>query len=785
MAKTPKTAKAPKMAKTPKRARLRKAAKTPKRITRILTAALEQGRNQLLEDEVYGLLDGLGVPTARRFLWNPEDGKIRTSSSHPLSLRKALAELPGEKVVLKIQSPDILHKTEAGGLRVCKKEEVKAEAEALWKRVKASSPKARLVDILVMEWVDHDTDLGHELILGWRWDRDFGPVLFLGAGGLLTEWFNEVTRGSSLVIRSARLFDKEQIRREICAHPTLRVFFAPSRLHPEDGPIPCDVLLDILEKLSRLGPSQETIGPEMRDLVELEINPMVRSRDGRLVALDGLGRVDAIPAPRPPRPVKKIRKLLYPSSVAILGASTRSLNPGRIILRNLKVADGIPYGHLYAVHPSQSSIDGVPCYPSVDKLPEKVDLAIISVPAQGAVDAIKDLAEGNHAETIILIPGGFGERGRSDLVDAIKTSLREARDRGDGPVLLGGNCLGIVSHVYNTFFLPQYKLPFRGLFGQNLAAISQSGAYLVTLSSNLDGIVFPRASISYGNEMDLTVADFVEYYVDKEPEAQTLAVYVEGFHPLDGYRLAGLARRLREQGRTLILSKGGKTALGARAAASHTASMAGDYSVARSILEAEGVVVPATLNQFEDYVKVFTLLGERRPAGRRVAIITNAGFEAAAALDRLFGLEVAEFSKETVEALRKRLPDIAHTENPVDATPMATTEDFIGAVEIMIEDKGVDAVVVSAVPVTPALEDLAPDLTGVHPENIYNLSSLPQEFIRLFRKSRKPIVAAVDSGRLYDPLVVVLERGGIPVYRKIDRASRALSYFCNRWLPRG
>jgi acyl-CoA synthetase (NDP forming) len=755
-------------------------------IAQIIKNARSDGRSQLLEDEIYDILEGLGIPTARHFCWNLESGEIRIplEGSHPKDLAAALRGLPGEKVVLKIQSPDILHKTEAGGLRVCQKDAVAVgnEGEALWERVKCNSPGARLSHILVMEWVDYDSNLGHELLVGWRWDRDFGPVLFVGAGGLLTEWFNEVTGGGSLIIHSAQPFRKEKIRQEVCTHPALRVFFAPSRLYPESAPVPCKALLDVLEKLSRLGSPENDIEVGRYDLVELEVNPMIMSRDGRLLALDGIGRTGEIPAPRSPRPVEKIRRLLYPRSVAILGASARGLNPGRIILRNLKVADGIPYGRLYAVHPSGPDIDGVPCYRSVSDLPEKVDLAIISIPAQGAVDAIKDLAEGNLAETIILIPGGFGERGRRDLVEAIKTSLREARRGGDGPVLLGGNCLGIVSHQYNTFFLPQYKLPFRGLFGENLAAISQSGAYLVTLSSNLDGIVFPRASISYGNEMDLTVADFVEYYVSEEPEAKTLAVYVEGFHPLDGHRLMSLARGLRDQDRTLIVSKGGKTALGAKAAASHTASMAGDYAVARSILEAEGVVVPATLNEFEDFVKVFTLLGDRRPSGRRVAIITNAGFEAAAALDRLYDLEAAKFSSETVERLRKRLPDIAHTGNPVDATPMATTEDFIGAVEILLQDAGVDALIVSAVPVTPALEDLAPDLTGLHPENIYNLSSLPQEFIRLYKKTRKPIVAAVDSGRLYDPLVVVIERGGIPVYRKIDRASRALSCFCDRWL---
>ena len=110
---------------------------------------------------------------------------------------------------------------------------------------------------------------------------------------------------------------------------------------------------------------------------------------------------------------------------------------------------------------------------------------------------------------------------------------------------------------------------------------------------------------------------------------------------------------------------------------------------------------------------------------------------------------------------------------------MAGTKQFAEAVATLLDDPGVDNVIVSPIPVTPALDDLAPNLAGVHSENIYSPGSLPQEVLRLFRESTKPVVANIDSGDLYDDLVHVLQRGGIPVFRKIDRASRALSAFCN------
>jgi acyl-CoA synthetase (NDP forming) len=415
----------------------------------------------------------------------------------------------------------------------------------------------------------------------------------------------------------------------------------------------------------------------------------------------------------------------------------------------------------------------------VEELPEPVDLAVVAVPAEGARDTICALCAAPRAESIILIPGGFAEIGKAELERDIVSALADSRSRPDqGPVLVGGNCLGIVSkRQYNTFFLPQYKLPFHDAPGDNLVAVSQSGAYLVSLTSNLDGIVFPRASISFGNQMDLTVADFLEHFLEDDT-VTVLACYIEGFKPGDGERFVELARRIRARGRRVIAFKAGRTALGARAAQSHTASLAGDYAVARDLLEDAGVVVADTLNMFEDYVKVFTLLFDRLPAGCRLGVLSNAGFECATVMDRLYDLEPAVLSESTRGRLRDCLPGIAHADNPVDATPMADTRAFVAAAAAFLEDPSVDALLVSPIPVTPTLDNLPPDLAGAHAENIYAPGSLPQELLRLFSQTRKPVAVSVDSGRLYDDFVMVLQRGGIPVYRKIDRASRALSALC-------
>jgi acyl-CoA synthetase (NDP forming) len=152
-------------------------------------------------------------------------------------------------------------------------------------------------------------------------------------------------------------------------------------------------------------------------------------------------------------------------------------------------------------------IDGIPCVPRVEELPEAVDLAVVAVPAEGARDTIRALSAAPRAESIILIPGGFAEIGKADLEREIVAALAASRSRPDeGPVLVGGNCLGIVSkRQYNTSSCHSTAaLPRRSR--DNLSREPERGLPRL-LTSNLDGIVF-RASISFGNQMDLTVADF-------------------------------------------------------------------------------------------------------------------------------------------------------------------------------------------------------------------------------------------------------------------------------------
>ncbi len=747
------------------------------------SGAFDQRLNEI---EVYQLCDFLGLDRCpAEFLHL--SGDLVWPEGPALSWAERAVQLlgPERRLILKVVGRNILHKTEAGGVKVLKcdgEDPVPVLLEAtrgLLSNLEANGLSDRVEGVMAASFVPHHANRpGQEVLMSLRQDPAFGPCVVLGIGGTLTEWYGAGSGGKSTLVFPAAGLTEEFVTQAIESHPLLRLLCVPSRLYPE-APLATSQLVRGVMKLAGVGAHCGPEGDSPFTLEEIEINPAVASA-GKLIALDGVGLVSRRKWAAPDRPLEKIQPLLAPRSAVVLGVSAKGANPGRIILKNLLRSEGVAKDRLYVVHHREKEISGVPCYADIEALPEKCDLAVVSVPAQGALEAIGELVRKDKAESIILIPGGFAEAGESDLAEAIEKVLQEGHQQpGGGPVMVGGNCLGIVSRgQYNTFFLPAYKLPFNPGLGENLAVVSQSGAYLVTFASNYDGVIHPRASISFGNQMDLTVADFLAHF-NEQDEVNVMACYVEGFRPGDGRRFLEEARRARQLGKRVIIFKAGKTALGAQAAASHTASLAGDYAVARSCLASAGVTVAESLDEFEDFLKTFTLLAGKKVQGNRTGIISNAGFECSTVMDRLDGLALAEFDPATQATLDELLPGFAHRTNPIDCTPMTGTDAFCESCRGILESSEVDVAILSSVPVTPALENLPAHPEGKHPEDLTRASSQPQRMIRILQSSSKPAVVVVDSGELYDPMCRMIESAGIPVFRKIDRAARALAAFIN------
>jgi acyl-CoA synthetase (NDP forming) len=335
-------------------------------------------------------------------------------------------------------------------------------------------------------------------------------------------------------------------------------------------------------------------------------------------------------------------------------------------------------------------------------------------------------------------------------------------------------------------FIPDYKLGIPSKPASPLAVITQSGAFAISKVGKLSSLN-PKYVVTFGNQMDLTVGDYIEY-LKQDTDIATYAVYVEGFKPLDGTRFLDAARDITRTGRTVILYKAGRTAAGARASASHTASVAGDYTVTRELARQAGITVAESIADFEDLVMLFGLLAGKHVAGWRLGAVSNAGFEGVTVADNLARFQLATLSDSTVRSLRSvferaRIDTIVDLRNPLDLTPMTADAEFEDAVSALVADPGVDVGVIGCVPLTPALNTLAA-ATG-HREDVFAADSIARRLVEIYRRSRKAWVAVVDGGPLYDPMAHLLRSEGIPTFRTADRAVRLLEVFCAARLEDG
>jgi acyl-CoA synthetase (NDP forming) len=717
----------------------------------ICEAARAAGRDVLLETEGLALLRSLGVRVPAWVVVRDE-ADARAAD---------LDALPGDHVVVKVLSPDILHKSDVGGVAIVAKDDVPGTVAGMARRLAGT----RVDGFCVQEHVAHQPGLGRELLIGLRWTDDFGATVTFGVGGtdteLLVDAFPPAVLSPALPVRLGN-------------RAVVDLFTKGRRGRP--APLLPDELQEIVTRFVTL--ATEAM-PE--PLAELEINPLVLTDTGP-VALDAVVRLAAPrPALPPPRPLRKLDALLAPRRVAVMGVS-RKPNPGHIIVNNLK-REGFPPDRLFIVKPGGGELLGCRCFDSVSDLPERVDLLILSVAAPQVPGIVHEVVQTRKAESIILIPGGLGEQpGTETLVAEMTEALHAARatDWG-GPVLNGGNCLGIRSRPgkYDTMFIPDYKLPVPGGPVAPLAVLSQSGAFAVAKASEL-GTLNPKYLVSIGNQADLTIGDYLRH-LRHDDGIEVFACYVEGFRPLDGRAFLEAAAEITAGGRTVLLYRAGRTPEGGQAAASHTASVAGDYAVTRELARAAGVVLVEHTADFEDLTKLFVLLRGKRVAGLRLGAVTNAGFESVAMADNLGPFTLAEFADATRARLREvlasmRLESIVSAKNPLDLTPITTDEAYAEAVTAVLADDEVDVAVIGCVPLSGALQTLP---TGeAHAENVYGERSVAQRLADAILASDKPTIAVVDGGPLYDPMARLLEDRGVPTFRAADRALRLFAQYC-------
>ena len=776
-------------------------------ISDLFKAAEKDQRGFLYEHETYQLLKMSGAETPpRTFLM--EKGLKKTDDE--------LTQLPGNKVVLKVVSPTIFHKTDVRGVKIIEKRpdiirsnvrRMLDEVPTHYARLIERNPDfvhdryANLKDealenaiafdirgILLCQFMPPDSmAFGNELIVSIRRTREFGMVITAGLGGTDTELYAQRFRkGQAVVSASTELTDGYQFfelfRNTIAYKKLAGIARGQERIVSDNQLIEC--FMSFIEMANFYSP----VNSDARYVIdELEINPFAFT-DYRMVPLDGICRFSEPKRLPVGRPIAKVDKLLHPASIAIIGVSNKKMNYGRIILKNI-MAGGFSADSIRIVKPGPDKIDGVKCVDGFPDLPWKADLLVVAIAADQVPDLIDEVVNLDAADSVMLIPGGLGEKkGSEQRAELVMEKINQAHLKDDGgPIFLGANCMGVISQPgrYDTIFIPEEKLSKpKEKYLQNSAFISQSGAFIITRTSKLP-LLDPAYLMSIGNQNDLTIGDLVSSMKDLD-QISVIAVYMEGFNDLDGLLLCRAIRAAVLAGKEVIFYKAGRTTAGKSATSGHTASVAGDYMVCESCIHQAGAIVADTFTHFEELYMLATRLHGCDINGNRLAAVSGAGFEAVGMADSIqgddFEMKMACFSPSVAACLEEmirenRLDKLVDVKNPMDINPGANDQLHADIVETLATDPNVDGIVVGLVPMSPAMQTLP---AGVREkESIDSDQSIVQLLPGVIDRIKKPVVSVVDGGRLYDPMVEKLEKKGVPVFRSSDRAVSALAKYVN------
>ena len=732
----------------------------------ILADVFARGRTQLYEHEVYTILSYLNIATPTHVFISHEND---ISSS-------TLAGFGSSKIVLKVVSSHITHKKKAGGVKVIHKDLDFVRYSFKKMTTAFTEQNIDIEGILLVEYIEYSKDLGNENLLGFRESEAFGPIISFSKGGTDAEHFAEYFSAPNLILAP--------INRQWAE--ALQSSTKIQKKYLEEGKE--DYISKIIEtevKLSDLATQFSSffdLGSGF-SLTEFEINPFVFDNNGNYIAIDGFATFrekDKKSRNLEVMPTQTLKPLFEPKGIAVIGISlTNRNNAGNIILENLlamKRSDvhgiGLKEGNLQ-MHGKNVHIDT-----SITKVKQPIDLAVVAVPAEATLSVVKDCAARN-VQAIILIPGGFSEVAMN--VEAENHILRICKKQGIR--IMGPNCLGVVyagegkSGGLNTFFIPEEKFSINLEGERNVAILSQSGALGITEIYNLRNAISPKVIVSYGNQLDIDPSDLVQYF-ERDPSIDVIGLYIEGFKPAAGRRFFNTTAMCKKP---IIVYKAGRTDEGRLAAQSHTATIAGEYEVAKAAMKQAGLIVADSVIDHFDFIKTFALLHDLEVHGNRVAVIANAGYEKTYAADNLGDLSLAKLDAKTLANLKKIIFPYVKAGPLLDLTGMATDEMFEQCVDVLLSSSGVDALCISIVPQAADIHTTDEEIDS-YEENV------AVRIVRMARLHKKPVVLSVNvvsgAGASYNRFGQVLETGGVPTFYTAERAMVCLNEFVRYHLIR-
>ncbi|HPP30534.1 MAG TPA: acetate--CoA ligase family protein [bacterium] len=445
-----------------------------------------------------------------------------------------------------------------------------------------------------------------------------------------------------------------------------------------------------------------------------------------------------------------LKRFFIPESVAVIGASKHPDKLGFKILKN--VVDGGYKGKVYPVNPSaEGDILNLKSYKSISEIPIPPDLAIIVIPARFVLDVAEECGK-KGVKGLIVISAGFKEAGEEGKKreEMLKEIVKKYKMR-----MIGPNCLGVIDVVNNLNASFAFDMPPKG----KISFITQSGALgTAVLDWAAKEEIGLSKFVSFGNMADVSETDLIEDF-GEDPETNVILLYLEGLK--DGKKFIETARRVAMK-KPIIMVKAGKSTAGSKAVSSHTGSLAGSDNAYNAGLKQAGVIRANSVQELFDYAMTFS--SQPVPKGRKVAIVTNAGGPAVMATDAIEaeGLTPAAISEKGETLLKEFLSPAANVHNPVDILGDALADTYGKAMEIVLSEDGVDAVVAI----------LTPQVVTQIPESAEKIAQISQKY-------KKPVVASFMGGKRIEDGVKVLMKKGIPNYPFPERAVSSIRAMVN------
>jgi acetyl coenzyme A synthetase (ADP forming)-like protein len=619
-------------------------------VRKVLDAVKADKRASLTAPEGKLVCDAYGIPV-------PKEGVALSAAD-----AAKLADSMGYPVVMKIVSPDILHKTEAGGVIVGVKDA--AAARDAYEKIRASAKKykadAKIEGVQVQQMLSGGT----EVIVGAITDGSFGKLVAFGLGGVLVEILKDVTFRLAPATKQDALSMLDGIQ-------------ATEMLKGVRGgdPVNRDALADVIVKVSQLV-------SDFPEISELDLNPVFATKSGAIAA-DVRIVLDFEQKKRPQTRsneeiVAAMNRIMKPGTVAVIGASAETGKIGNSVMKNL--INGGYKGKIYPIHPKADEIMGMKAYKSVKDVPGNIDVAVFAIPAQFVAAALTECGEKKIAGAV-LIPSGFGETGNIKGQEELQEIGRKYNIR-----LMGPNIYGFYYTWKNlcATFCTAYDV--KG----HAALSSQSGGIgMAIIGFSRSAKMGVSAIVGLGNKSDIDEDDLLDFF-EQDDNTKVIAQHCEDLK--DGRAFAEAAKRVSKK-KPVIVLKAGRTSAGAKAASSHTGALAGNDKIYEDVFKQSGVVRARSLRQLLEFARGVPILPT--PKGENVLIITGAGGSGVLLSDACVdnGLKLMAMPDDLDKAFRNFIPPFGAAGNPVDITGGEPPKTYQNTVKLGIEDDRIHALI--------------------------------------------------------------------------------------------